>query len=70
MEVNEYLNKHNLILNPNRKVVESITGMLKITKGHCPCVTEKTEDTLCPCKNMRENGKCCCRLYIKKEEEY
>ena len=70
INVDEYLEKHNMELNPNRKVVESIKGMLTMTKGYCPCVMEKTDDSICPCKNMREKGKCCCKLYIKKEESY
>ena len=66
MNVEEYLNKHNLILNPNEKVVTAIRNRLQITKGYCPCVPEQTQDTICPCKKMREDGKCCCNLYIKK----
>lgn len=66
MDANIYLDKFNLVLNPNQKVVNSIREQLVRTKGHCPCVEAKTEDTLCPCKNLRETGKCCCTLYVKK----
>ena len=24
------------------------------------------EDTICPCKKMREESKCCCKLYLNK----
>ena len=41
-------------LNPNREYVDKIiTGTLK-KDGHCPCVITVNEDTICPCKKMRE----------------
>ena len=51
-------------LNPDEKVVERINKGLKKTGGYCPCVLERTEDTICPCKEFRENNHCCCKLYI------
>lgn len=66
-EVKQYLDKHNLILNPNRKVVEAIRTRLVVTKGYCPCVPEQNDDTICPCRKMREDGKCCCHLYVPNE---
>ena len=65
-DVQIYLDKHNMQLNPNSKVVESIQKRLVATNGHCPCVAEQTDDTICPCKEMREKGHCCCTLYVKK----
>jgi ferredoxin-thioredoxin reductase catalytic subunit len=38
---------------------------LKIRDGYCPCRVEENEDTLCPCKDMREEGHCCCKLYVE-----
>lgn len=32
--------------------------------GHCPCRIEETEDTLCPCTNYREEGRCICGLFV------
>ena len=66
-DVNIYLDKYNLILNPNEKVVNGIRYRLSKNGNHCPCVSPMTNDTICPCKTMRETGNCCCRLYIKKE---
>ncbi len=63
-EVKKYLDMHNMQLNPNEKVVEAIHKRLIATKGYCPCVPEQNEDTLCPCKKMREEGHCCCTLYV------
>ena len=43
-------------------VLKIIDGIYK-RKGHCPCMIEESEDTICPCKDMRENSKCHCKLY-------
>ena len=59
-----------MILNPNEKIVCAITKRLEMTDGQCPCVNEDlwTEDTMCPCKKMREENKCCCNLYVNAED--
>lgn len=35
--------------------------------GYCPCAIERNEDTLCPCKDFREQaeGECYCGRYKK-----
>ena len=36
--------------------------------GYCPCAFERTDDTLCPCKDFREQdepGECLCGRYMK-----
>lgn len=41
-------------------------------KRYCPCSAEQTEDTLCPCKQFREQdtpGECHCGRYAKIEVE-
>ena len=40
---------------------------IKDNDGYCPCALEKTEDTLCMCKEFMEidSGTCRCGLYIK-----
>ena len=37
----------------------------KYGDGYCPCVSPlaHNEDTVCPCKEYRENGYCCCKMY-------
>ena len=30
---------------------------------YCPCNLERSSDTICPCKDYRETGKCRCKLY-------
>ena len=55
--------------NDNEKVVNAIREGLKKKDGHCPCRLEMTEDTMCMCKDFRENvavGEYChCGLYKK-----
>lgn len=59
-----------IIYNPDEKIVKAIReGILK-KGGHCPCRREMTEDTMCMCKEFREQiadeqfeGFCHCMLY-------
>jgi hypothetical protein len=53
-----------MVLNPNSETVNHIYIRLEKRNGHCPCTIEENEDTLCPCKDVRINGKCHCGLYI------
>lgn len=67
----EILRKKGFVLNENDKVVNSIFKMVEKCGGYCPCrqkESNKTEDMKCPCKNYRENEKCCCGLYLKIEK--
>lgn len=54
----------------NLKNAEAIIKALKrreeIDKQpYCPCKPQsKSEDDICPCRDMRENNKCCCGLFI------
>jgi len=58
--------------NDDTKVVDAIRAGLKRTGGYCPCRLQHTEDTMCMCKEFREQicdpafeGFCHCRLYYK-----
>lgn len=63
----EYFVKEGWQLNPNEKVVKSITKALKRNHGICPCVHPKDDGNLhCPCDSYRLRNKCCCQLYVKK----
>ena len=59
--------KPGFILNPDDRVVNSIIKGLNRCDGECPCANTgvTAEDRLCPCKNYREKGYCCCHLYLK-----
>lgn len=55
--------------------VEKIRNALKKTGGYCPCRIIKNEDTICMCKEFRDQiadesfyGKCHCGLYEKVKE--
>lgn len=63
-----------ITFNEDRKVVDAIREGLKKKNGHCPCRLEETEDTMCMCKEFREQiadpefeGFCHCRLYYKEK---
>jgi ferredoxin-thioredoxin reductase catalytic subunit len=51
--------------NPNAKTASLILKGLEKKEGYCPCEIEKSPDTLCPCKQARENQICRCGLYVK-----
>lgn len=51
-------------LNSNKEFVKELKKEIKNNNGYCPCKIEKTEDTICPCKEFRLNHECCCELYI------
>jgi len=55
------------ILNPNEKIVNGIIRGINRCNGECPC-NNTGEDKHCPCSNYRLHDCCCCKLYLKKEE--
>ena len=61
-------------LNENKEIVETVKEGLKRTGGYCPCRREQTEDTICMCKEFKEQikdpnfeGFCHCMLYYKEK---
>lgn len=61
--------------NENKEIVDRIRMGLEKKKGHCPCRLDMTEDTMCMCKEFREQiadpefeGFCHCRLYYKEKQ--
>ena len=63
-----------ITFNEDRKIVDAIREGLKKKSGHCPCRLEETEDTMCMCKEFRDQiadpefeGFCHCRLYFKEK---
>lgn len=56
------------------KVIEvdpSIADLVEQCGGYCPCAIYQNEDTLCPCKEFREQtepGVCHCGRYEKVED--
>ena len=52
-------------ISPDQKIVNLIIKGLEKKGGYCPCLIEKNEDTICPCKDVRETYECRCGLFIK-----
>lgn len=52
----------------NDKLIDLMLEGLTKTEGQCPCVPKyaRTDDTICPCKSMREENICKCGLFITK----
>ena len=57
------------MLNPNYKIVKNIFTAIAANNYYCPCMPEKTEDTKCICKRMRETGECHCNLFVKEGDD-
>ena len=60
--------------NDNKEIVDRIRQGLLKKEGHCPCRLERTEDTMCMCREFREQiadpdfeGYCHCMLYYKEK---
>ena len=61
-----------ITLNPDAEIVKTVKEGLQRTGGYCPCRLQRTEDTKCMCKEVREqiadpdyDGFCLCYLYYK-----
>jgi len=61
--------------NEDAELVAQIKEGLKRKGGYCPCRLQKTEDTICICKEFREQiadpefeGYCHCLLYYKSKD--
>lgn len=51
-----------------REIDTSIQEAVKANNGYCPCAVIQNEDTICPCKDFREQtepGECLCGRYEK-----
>lgn len=55
-------------INPDKTKVKEIRNNIKLNGGYCPCALAHNKDTLCMCKEFRENiksGYCHYGLYYK-----
>ena len=56
------------------KIIEiepNIRDLVAANNGYCPCAIHHTPDTLCPCKDFREQnhpGLCLCGRFEKTED--
>lgn len=54
--------------NADDELYMQVVQAIEENEGHCPCQIPQSDDTICPCKNFREEikeGKCICQLYEK-----
>ena len=63
---------YQVIINPDKELVRTITSQLKENGGYCPCRLVHNADTKCKCAEFRKQledftwyGECHCGLYIK-----
>lgn len=57
-----------IIKNPDKEFYDKITQKVRENNLYCPCMLQKSQDTLCMCKAFREQtteGACHCGRYIK-----
>lgn len=57
-----------IVLSKDVELVSQIRKKLKENGGYCPCKIVHNEDTMCICKEFREQqtaGECHCGLYEK-----
>lgn len=60
----KYIDKKGWRLNPDKKIVESITKLIQRNNGNCIC-DNKSHNPQCPCSDFTEKEICHCKLYIK-----
>lgn len=51
-------------LSSDPAVVSRVREGLRANGGHCPCMVEKSDDSICPCFDMRTYGRCICGLFV------
>lgn len=57
-----------LILNPDSEIVAMAREQVEENDGYCPCQFERSADTLCPCRYLREHKECLCGLYVNTDD--
>lgn len=60
--------KLKIVQNPDIDKYNDVTQAVKDNNGYCPCLIEQTEDTICICKDFKEQeteGECHCGRYVK-----
>lgn len=63
-----------ILVNDDASHVEKVRTAIRNRDGHCPCAIITSDDTLCMCKDFREqiadpefDGYCHCKLYYKEK---
>lgn len=66
------MSENTIFLTLDKEHEYKIRQRLKQNENHCPCSLEYNDDTICMCKDFREqkdSGWCHCRLYFKGTRE-
>ena len=61
--LNKIVHETGFALTDNEKRIDNILKKLNERDGHCPC-GGMTDEFICPCRMMREYGRCKCGLYM------
>lgn len=63
---------YKVIISDDKELVWEIDKQLALNGGYCPCRVDHTDDTICMCKEFRDQikddtwfGECHCGKYIK-----
>ena len=74
-KLKDYAKENNYILNPNRKILNTIISGLQMPHAkygqlYCPCRMLKTDAEICPCvwhkREIEIYGKCHCNLFFER----
>lgn len=60
--------KYSIRINQDQNKYKEITQAVKDNDNYCPCLIEKNEDTICMCKDFRDQdreGFCHCERFEK-----
>lgn len=65
------INNNDFDPNPDKEVYEKMTQKVIEKGGYCPCSIYQIPDTICPCKEFREQetGFCYCQRFVKVEKK-
>lgn len=70
MSLEYYLKKHHMkvtndLVRATKVQMKLLHNTMELGVPYCPCQSQHTPDTICPCKYMREAGACRCGLFVK-----
>lgn len=67
------MEKHHLKVTDNKErqnivVYKLLHNTMEYGVPYCPCQSQHTADTICPCKFIRDTGACRCGLFVKERK--
>lgn len=71
MDIDMTAAKFGKVVNENRRAAMSLKLKRmedEFGEPFCPCHNQQTEDTICPCKYLRNYDSCRCGLYVNQQE--